>query len=85
MARRVSDAYLSDCHAQRKPARNCRRIHRLPSGATITQNSFDPDHSWLRVAWEFPHYARILKLEWIDNTNYDYRACLIAGERFGRE
>jgi hypothetical protein len=30
-------------------------------------------------------FARQMKLEWIDNTNYDYRACSIDGQRFGRE
>lgn len=30
-------------------------------------------------------FARILKLEWIDSANYDYHACLLDGERFGRE
>jgi len=27
--------------------------------------------------------ARQMKLEWVDNTNYDYRACSIDGQRFG--
>jgi hypothetical protein len=30
-------------------------------------------------------FARQMKLKWIDNTNYDYRACSIDGQRFGRE
>ena len=30
-------------------------------------------------------FARQMTLEWIDNTNYDYRACSIDGQRFGRE
>jgi hypothetical protein len=30
-------------------------------------------------------FARQMKLEWIDNSNYDYRACSIDGQRFGRE
>ena len=30
-------------------------------------------------------FARQMKLEWIDNSNCDYRACSIAGQRFGRE
>ena len=30
-------------------------------------------------------FARQMKLEWVDNTNYDYRACSIDGQRFGRE
>ena len=29
-------------------------------------------------------FARQMKLEWIDNSNYDYRACFIDGQRFGR-
>jgi hypothetical protein len=30
-------------------------------------------------------FARRMKLEWLDNSNYDYRACSIDGQRFGRE
>jgi hypothetical protein len=30
-------------------------------------------------------FARQMKLEWIDNSNCDYRACSIDGQRFGRE
>jgi len=30
-------------------------------------------------------FARQMKLEWVDNTNYDYRACSIDGQRFGRD
>jgi hypothetical protein len=30
-------------------------------------------------------FARQMRWEWIDNTNYDYRACSIDGQRFGRE
>jgi hypothetical protein len=30
-------------------------------------------------------FARQMKLEWVDNTNCDYRACSIDGQRFGRE
>jgi hypothetical protein len=29
--------------------------------------------------------ARQMRWEWIDNSNYDYRACSINGQRFGRE
>jgi len=28
-------------------------------------------------------FARQMKVEWVDNTNYDYRACSIDGQRFG--
>jgi hypothetical protein len=27
-------------------------------------------------------YARTLQLQWVDNENYDYRACVIDGQRF---
>jgi hypothetical protein len=30
-------------------------------------------------------FARQMRWEWIDNSNYDYRACSIDGQRFGRE
>jgi hypothetical protein len=30
-------------------------------------------------------FARQMKWEWIDNSNYDYRGCSIDGQRFGRE
>ena len=30
-------------------------------------------------------FARQMKLEWIDNSNCDFRACAIDGQRFGRE
>jgi hypothetical protein len=30
-------------------------------------------------------FARQMKWEWVDNSNYDYRACSIDGQRFGRE
>jgi hypothetical protein len=30
-------------------------------------------------------FARQMKLEWIDNTNDDYQACSIDGQRFGGE
>ena len=30
-------------------------------------------------------FARQMKLEWVDNTNYDYRACSIDGQRFGTD
>ncbi len=29
-------------------------------------------------------HARTLQLEWVDNHNYDYRACVIDGQRFSR-
>jgi len=30
-------------------------------------------------------FARQMQLEWLDNSNRDYRACSIDGQRFGRE
>ncbi|HEX4653424.1 MAG TPA: hypothetical protein VH227_04175 [Candidatus Udaeobacter sp.] len=30
-------------------------------------------------------FARQMKLEWVDNSNCDYRACSIDGQRFGRD
>jgi hypothetical protein len=45
---------------------------------------------WIRDQWDLfvmssNGFARQMKLEWIDNTNCDYRACSIDGQRFGRE
>jgi hypothetical protein len=45
---------------------------------------------WIRDQWDLfvmssNGFARQMKLEWLDNSNYDYRACSIDGQRFGRE
>jgi len=45
---------------------------------------------WIRDQWDLflmssNGFARQMKLEWVDNSNCDYRACLIDGQRFGRE
>jgi hypothetical protein len=45
---------------------------------------------WIRDQWDLfvmssNGFARQMELEWLDNSNCDYRACLIVGQRFGRE
>ena len=45
---------------------------------------------WIRDQWDLfvmssDGFARQVKLEWVDNTNCDYRACSIDRQRFGRE
>jgi hypothetical protein len=45
---------------------------------------------WIRDQWDVflmssNGFARQMKLEWLDNSNFDYRACSIDGQRFGRE
>ena len=43
---------------------------------------------WIRDQWDLflmssNGFARQMKLEWLDNSNCDYRACSIDGQRFG--
>jgi len=45
---------------------------------------------WIRDQWDLfvmssNGFARQMKLEWLDNSNCDYRACSIDGQRFGRQ
>jgi hypothetical protein len=59
-----------------------------PTGSVQTGIWAPPD--WIRDQLDLfvmssDGFARQMKLEWIDNSNCDYRACSIDGQRFGRE
>ena len=59
-----------------------------PTGSVQSGIWAPPD--WIRDQWDLflmssNGFARQLKLEWLDNSNCDYRACSIDGQRFGRE
>ena len=59
-----------------------------PTGSVQSGIWAPPD--WIRDQLDLflmssDRFARQMKLEWIDNGNYDYRACSIDGQRFGRE
>lgn len=54
------------------------------------QNGIWAPPDWIRDQWDLflmssNGFARQMKLEWVDNTNYDYRACSIDGQRFGTD
>ena len=54
------------------------------------QSGFWAPPDWIRDQWDLflmssNGFARQTKLEWVDNSNCDYRACSIDGQRFGRE
>jgi hypothetical protein len=57
-----------------------------PTGSVQRGISAPPD--WIRDQLDLfvmssEGFARQMKLEWVDNTNYDYRACSIDEQRFG--
>jgi hypothetical protein len=59
-----------------------------PTGSVQTGIWAPPD--WIRDQLDLfvlssDGFARQMKWEWIDNSNYDFRACSIDGQRFGRE
>jgi hypothetical protein len=54
------------------------------------QNSIWAPPDWIRDQFDLfvmssDGFARQMKLEWIDNSSCDYRACSIDGQRFGRD
>jgi len=60
----------------------------LPTASVQTGVWAPPD--WIHDQWDLflmssNGFARQMRLEWVDNSNCDYRACSIDGQGFGRE